>query len=198
MNREKIAIIGWGSLIWDLEILTPHVAGGWQMQAGPPLPMEFSRVSPKRKLGLAVCLDPVAGVACQTHVIASKRGDIRAAVEDLRARERAPEGRIGAVHADGHRHGRMPEVIEIVQNWCAAKGWAGAVWTDLEPNFLAHTGRGFTVEEGIRYLKTLRGERLREAYHYIQNAPAQTATPLRAALAQDSWWQGLRGLISAG
>ena len=65
------------------------------------------------------------------------------------------------------------------------------MWTDLEPNFKAHTKRGFSVDEGIRYLKTLRGESLKEAYNYIQNAPAHTATPLRAALAQDRWWQGL-------
>jgi len=190
MAKNGIAIIGWGSLIWDLEILTPHTVGGWQMAAGPRLPMEFSRVSPKRKLGLAVCLDPVAGVACQTHVIRSARGGIAAAIEDLRARERAPEGLIGAYHAD-FQHGRMPEVVSLVQAWCADMGWDGAVWTDLEPNFEANTGRGFSVEEGIAYLKTLRGESLEEAYNYIENAPVHTATPLRAALAADSWWQRL-------
>ena len=190
MALSKIAIIGWGSLIWDLEILAPHTAGGWQMASGPKLPMEFSRVSPKRKLGLAVCLDPVVGVPCQTHIIRSARGDIHSAVEDLRERERAPQGRIGAYHAE-FQHGRMPEVVALVQAWCAANGWDGAVWTDLEPNFKAHTGRGFSVKEGITYLKTLRGESLEEAYNYIQNAPAHTATPLRAALATNSWWQGL-------
>lgn len=186
----KIAVIGWGSLIWDLEILAPHVSGGWQMAAGPRLPMEFCRVSPKRKMGLAVCLDTVAGVPCQTHIIRSARGDIHAAIEDLRARERAPEGRIGAFHAD-FQHGRMPEVVALVQKWCATNGWDGAVWTDLEPNFRAETGRVFSVAAGIRYLQTLRGESLEEAYNYIQNAPAHTATPLRAALARNEWWQRL-------
>lgn len=190
MALSKIAIIGWGSLIWDLEILTPHTVGDWQMAAGPQLPMEFSRVSPKRKMGLAVCLDPVAGVACQTHIIRSARSDIHAAIEDLRARERAPEGRIGAFHSD-FQHGRMPEVVSLVQAWCEARGWDGAVWTDLEPNFKATTGRAFSVREGVAYLKTLQGESLEEAYNYIEIAPKHTATPLRAALAQDAWWQGL-------
>ncbi len=190
MAVSRIAIIGWGSLIWDLEILSPHVAGGWLMAAGPQLPMEFSRISPKRKMGLAVCLDPVAGVACQTHVITSKRRDIHAAIEDLRARERAPAKRIGACHPD-LQHGRMPEVVEIVREWCAANGWDGAVWTDLEPNFKAHTGQGFSVARGMAYLKTLRGENLAEAHAYIENAPAQTHTPLRSALRDDPWWSGL-------
>jgi len=187
----NIAVIGWGSLIWDMEILSPHVEGAWQMQAGPLLPMEFSRISLKRKLGLVVCLDTTVGVDCATHVIRSTRTDIEATVEDLRARERAPLGRIGGVHRGGFQRGRRPEVIETVRAWCEKEGWHGAVWTDLEPNFEAHTKRGFTVEEGIRYLKTLGGESLEEAYTYIQNAPAQTATPLRAALAEDMWWQGI-------
>lgn len=191
MALSRIAIIGWGSLIWDLEILTPHVAGDWLMEAGPKLPMEFSRISPKRKLGLAVCLDPDAGVACKTHIIQSSRRDITEALEDLRARERAPEGRIGAYHRD-FQHSRMPEVVELVKNWCAANGWDGAVWTDLEPNFKAHTAQDFSVQNGVEYLKTLQGESLKEAYDYIQNAPAQTDTPLRAALKNDPWWQGLR------
>ena len=190
MALSQIAIIGWGSLIWDLEILAPHVAGDWHMETGPLLPMEFSRVSPKRKLGLAVCLDPESGVPCQTHIIRSKRSNIREAIQDLQARERAPDGLIGAYHPD-FQHGRMPSVVAQVQDWCEAKGWSGAVWTDLEPNFEAHTKQTFSVAEGIQYLKTLRGESLAEAHNYIQNAPAQTATPLRAALAKDAWWLGL-------
>jgi hypothetical protein len=33
--------------------------------------MEFSRISPKRAMGLVVCLDPAAGVPCPTHAIGS-------------------------------------------------------------------------------------------------------------------------------
>ena len=186
-----IAIIGWGSLIWDLENLSPHVVGEWKMQSGPRLPMEFSRVSPKRKFGLVVCLDPDAGVPCQTHVIRSKREGIATAIEDLRARERAPVERIGAFHRSGFQHGRMPEVVNKVREWCASEGWHGAVWTDLEPNFKAHTELDFSVDAGMRYLKTLRGENLAEAHAYINNAPVHTDTPLRRALAQDPWWQAL-------
>ena len=80
---SRIAILGWGSLIWDLEILAPHVAGDWLMEAGPSLPMEFSRISPKRKLGLVVCLDPVVGVECTTNVVESTKSDILSTIEIL-------------------------------------------------------------------------------------------------------------------
>ena len=71
----RIAVIGWGSLIWDLDDLAPKVEGEWRMRAGPALPFEFSLVSRKRKMGLAVCLDPENGDECPTHVIASRRAE---------------------------------------------------------------------------------------------------------------------------
>ncbi|MEO1001415.1 MAG: hypothetical protein AAFW69_12565 [Pseudomonadota bacterium] len=193
MSRDGdsgIAILGWGSLIWDLEILEPHVAGGWAMGAGPALPLEFSRVSPKRKRALAVCIDGAAGAACPTNVIASARGGLSEAAADLAARERAPGEMIGAVGRDGVRQGRS-EIAEIVGAWCAAMGWAGAVWTDLRPNFATETGVSFTVEAGRSYLQTLTGESLAEAHRYIESAPAATDTPLRRHLAACDWWQGL-------
>lgn len=187
----KIAILGWGSLIWDLENLTPHTTGDWLMEHGPRLPMEFSRISPKRKMGLVVCLDPLHGVGCVTHVMRSSKHDITETIQDLAARERADTGLIGAVHGT-HQKGRVPEICEAVADWCNANGWDGAVWTDLEPNFADHTGQAFTLQAGLTYLKTLPPENLAEAYRYIQSAPTQTRTPMRSALEADPWWQSLK------
>jgi hypothetical protein len=185
------AILGWGSLIWDMENLAPHVRGDWAMGAGPALPMEFTRVSPKRKLGLAVCLDATHGDHCATHAIASAKDGIAAVATDLARRERAPEDRIGAVClASGHSHGSSPEIVEGVLRWCLGKGWTGAVWTDLPSNFEDHLGEAFTVPRAIYYLRSLAGDSLDEAVRYIENAPAATDTPLRRALAKDDWWCG--------
>lgn len=41
------AVIGFGSLIWDLDDLAPRVEGQWTLYAGPRLPLEFSLVSAK-------------------------------------------------------------------------------------------------------------------------------------------------------
>lgn len=185
------AIIGWGSLIWDLDTLEPHVRGDWAMGAGPRLPMEFSRVSPKRKRALAVCLDPVHGVDCITSAIVSARGRIGAAIEDLARRERAPMEHIGALClATGHVQGTKPEIAESVLRWCEADGWAGAVWTDLPSNFAEELGVEFTIPRAVAYLKSLEGESLDEAVRYIEQAPIATDTPLRRALAADAWWRG--------
>jgi len=184
------AILGWGSLIWDLDNLAPYVRGGWALGAGPALPMEFSRISPKRKMGLVVCLDAEHGVACATSAIESVQDGIGEAVADLARRERAPEGRIGAVClATGHIQGSSAGVAAIVALWCRETGRAGAVWTDLPANFAEHRGTPFSIGRGLAYLRTLAGESLDEAVRYIENAPATTDTPLRRALAAEDWWQ---------
>lgn len=189
--HARIAILGWGSLIWDLDDLAPHVAGPWSLRAGPRLPMEFSRISVKRRMGLVVALDAEAGRPCATHAVRSARGDLGAAVADLAARERAPLDRVGWATATGLGRGRLPGVRVAVADWCAAAGWDAAVWTDLEPNFEAMTGAPFSVPAGIAYLRGLAGDSLAEAHRYIRNAPATTRTPLRRALARDAWWRDL-------
>ncbi len=185
------AILGWGSLIWDLGNLAPHVRGDWAIGAGPPLAMEFTRVSPKRKWALAVCLDARFGLPCVTNAIASVRDNIHDVVSDLARRERAKQERIGAVClASGHWSGASPEVVDGVRGWCLAEGWAGAVWTGLASNFEEHLGAVFSVSRAISYLRTLTGDSLDEAVRYIEQAPAATDTPLRRALAADEWWLG--------
>jgi hypothetical protein len=184
------AILGWGSLIWDLENLAPHVRGDWAMGVGPALPMEFTRISPKRKLGLVVCLDAMHGVGCATNAIASVRGEIGLVVSDLAQRERAGKRYIGAVClGSNHSNGTSPEIVAAVRNWCLARGWAGAVWTDLPSNFADHQGEMFTIARAISYLHGLTGGSLDEAVRYIEQAPAATDTTLRRALAAEEWWQ---------
>ena len=187
----RIAILGWGSLIWDIEILAPHVTGAWRMSGGPELPMEFSRVSAKRKMGLAVCLDPQDGALCPTHAIRSTRTQVTQAAVDLAARERAPLDRIGWATATD-AFGRLPQVNDRVMEWCATGDYDAAIWTDLEPNFHEAPRDPFTVAGAIAYLKTLQGDQIEEAHRYIQEAPATTMTPLRRALAADPWWTSLK------
>jgi len=183
-------ILGWGSLIWDLDTLAPHVRGDWDIGAGPVLPMEFTRVSPKRKMGLVACLDTVHGLGCATHAITSVRGGIDEAIDDLARRERAPIQRIGAVClASGHSNGSSAEVVALVADWCVRRGRTGAVWTDLSSNFTEHLGETFSIPRALDYLRTLGGTSRDEAVRYIENAPASTDTPLRRALEAAPWWQ---------
>ena len=191
--RDVYVVLGYGSLIWDLEVLAPQVRLPWYMDAGPRLPMEFSRISPKRLMGLVVVIDADHGQPCPTHAIASRRDDIHAVAEDLRERERANNlDYIGAVCLrTGFERALQPHVATQIRDWCAAAGAAGAVWADLPRNFQQRTGGEFSIGSALAYLHTLSGANLEEAVRYIENAPSATDTRLRRVLAVDAWWQAV-------
>ncbi|MEM7404134.1 MAG: hypothetical protein AAF458_02525 [Pseudomonadota bacterium] len=197
----RFVVFGYGSLIWDLDDLAPHVELPWEMDTGPALPMEFSRVSPKRKLGLVAVLDADHGDPCPTHAIASVRNSIDAAAEDLKRRERASSvAKIGAVcMRTGLRRSFAAAVAKEVETWCRARNAAGAVWADLAPNFAEVTGHAFSVERACDYLKSLTGENRAEAVRYLHFAPPATDTPLRRRLAQELWWcEAVREVVGSG
>ncbi|SEA29433.1 hypothetical protein [Rubrimonas cliftonensis] len=185
----RVAVIGWGSLIWDLDDLAPHVAGEWALGGGPALPLEFSRISPKRAMSLVVVIDPDCGAPCPTSAIASVRRDVAQAAADLGRRERARDpAHIGAWCARRGLLSGAQAAGGAVASWCGLTGAAGAVWTDLPRNFEAETGTPFTVEAGLAYLRRLGPESLAVARLYIGSAPHGTDTPLRRALAGCDWW----------
>lgn len=188
----KIAVIGWGSLLWDLDVLAGNVTGGWNFGTGPALPLEFSRISPKRKHGLVVIIDPVFGIPCPTSYIHSKREDVGDAAMDLAERERAPIERIGYARQEaGERECSVTALDGILTDWLVQESLDACVWTDLPANFEEHVGETFSINRAVKYLKSLEPASLAEAKRYIENAPAETVTPLRTALAANDWWQSL-------
>ncbi len=188
----NIAIIGYGSLIWDLDDLAPNVAGPWRRGAGPLLPVEFSRISPKRKQALVLVVDDEAEAPSPTSVIASARAHLDDAVTDLARRERCPPERLGMAAKGGrYRIGRSAPALAAVEAWLATSPYDAAVWTELDGNFAQHTGTPFTLAAAHAYLQRLTGESLAEAWRYLENAPEETNTPLRRHMRAQDWWRAL-------
>ena len=186
---SKIAVIGFGSLLWDLDDLAPKVSGEWKMYEGPVLPLEFSLVSRKRHYALALVIDYGDGAPCPTCVIDSVRSKIGAAIVDLANRERMDPTNIGFVDRNtGESHSHREETRNTLWNWIEDSNYDGAVWTDGERNFEALTGRAFSLQTAQDHLRSLQGMSLEEARRYIRNAPARVETPLRRALENSPWW----------
>ena len=186
---SKIAVIGFGSLLWDLDDLAPKVSGEWKMYEGPILPLEFSLVSRKRHYALALVIDYGDGAPCPTCVIESVRSEIGAAIVDLANRERMEPTNIGFVDRNtGASHSHREETRNTFWNWIEDSTYDGAVWTDGERNFEALTGRAFSLQTAQDHLRSLQGISLEEARRYIRNAPARVETPLRRALEGAPWW----------
>lgn len=180
----RIAILGWGSLIWDPGDLPRE--GSWE-QGGPRLPIEFSRISSDGRL--TVVIDPTHGEPVPTLFALSPRADLEDAICDLRAREGTTARNIGFVDVKyaTERCTVYPNAAAVIRDWARANGFDGVVWTDLPTNFQDEIRMAFSVENAQKYLNGLPKSVARRARKYIQNAPAEVDTPLRRKLRQSGW-----------
>ena len=183
----RIAIVGYGSLIWDLENLEPFVSGQWSLGSGPKIPVEFSRISPKRKKALVLVIDHSLKHQCATNIIKSSRPNIDDAINDLAARERCKPDMIGYLDKSGSTYKSFTDV----EDWLEKSTYDGVIWTALPYNYELETGEKFSHESGVKYLQTLNADALAEAWRYIEFAPEVTDTPFRRFLQHNEFWQSL-------
>ncbi len=187
--RCKIAILGWGSLIWEPRDDLKKYIGVWE-EDGPILPIEFSRISDSRNGALTLVIDPDNGFQVRTKYILSKRKNPGDAACDLRKREGTVIRHIGLIdlEKDFYR-GHWSFVIDKIKLWAIAKQLRAVVWTDLPSNYSEKTKKVFEPENAIEYLKSLNEEGQKLSKEYIRKAPANVKTPLRRKVSQDQWFE---------
>ena len=190
----RIAVLAWGSLVWDRRELA--IAEAFKAN-GPRLPIEFCRVSGGGRLTLVI--DEAFGTSCPIYVAASACGDLDAALENLWIREGSQDemlpknvrthGRVGFVEvASGHSSGKAMErhsnAAATIKTWAQANGFDAAIWTALASNFheTDKAAEPFSVDAAIRYLEMLDAPRFGAAVSYIRSAPPEAQTPVRAAV----------------
>jgi len=180
----KIAIIGWGSLIWDPQDLPRE--GAWQ-RGGPKLPIEFSRISQDGRLTLVI--DESHGILVPTRYVLSPRTNLEDAIADLLVRERTTKKGIGFVdlkHNNLKTQGCSTKIGEIIRAWTKKTGFDSAIWTALEPNFKTEIRDDFSIKRATEYLSNLPKTAKTHALNYFQNAPEEVLTPLRKALLKEN------------
>jgi hypothetical protein len=180
----KTAIIGWGSLVWNLKGL--GIVGDWINQ-GPKLKIEFSRLSKDGRLTLVI--DPNDGVEVSTYFSRSIRTDLGDVIADLRDREGTVRKRIGFVDVKNGESSKSEfsdhvDVFDNIGKWCEFHSFDAAVWTALPPQFKEQTNRDFNVENAIAYLRGLPLSARKNALEYIRKAPNEVMTPLRQKVEQ--------------
>ncbi|RLG59734.1 MAG: hypothetical protein DRN95_01390 [Candidatus Hydrothermarchaeota archaeon] len=198
-NKDKIAVIGWGSLIWcpkGLKIRDKN----WR-ENGPKLPIEFARISDDGRLTLVIYekyLDNEKNWV-QTCWNEMDVDCIDEAIENLREREGTRRELIGYIKQkeiemkDGvkviiyekrYRSGFI-KVLKVIQDWMVEHGLNGVVWTDLPANFKKIRGEEPNENSVIKYLEEIRdenGEKWEKAEEYILLTPEQITTPLRGEI----------------
>jgi len=183
---NTIAILGWGSLIWDVRPEFDQYHDKWQPD-GPVLPLEFSRISESRQGALTLVVDPQHGVRCTVAYALSTRSNPDDAIEDLRCREGTIMRHMGFYFRDGSQT-CAPPVPGSIATWAADKGYDVVVWTGLPSNFKDKTGKEFSIAAAISHLQSLTNEGKSMAATYVWRAPDLIQTPLRTALQIEPWF----------
>lgn len=186
----KIAVLGWGSLIWDPRDL--RIKGEWNSD-GPYLPVEFARISSHGKSDetLTLVIFPESG-RVQVLWAWMDTEDLDEAIENLRQRERrTPRSNIGyLIPSSDELHSRFGgEITGEIRDWARQKKNVEAViWTDLPTNFQEITGNEFNKENVLQYLEKLPGEKKRRSEEYIRKAPPQIKTEIRRFIEEKLGW----------
>lgn len=179
----KIAILGWGSLIWDQRDLP--IVGGWQ-QDGPKIWLEFSRISKKgeRARCLTLVIDERSAEESLSLYTTSPRTDLAQAIADLQAREGTAPDDIGFCGVAAGRfaslaRSRHPQSCERIRAWAQENGFEAVIWTALARRFKDELHIPFSPAAALSYLNGLPAITKGKAVAYIQKAPAQIMTPFR-------------------
>lgn len=184
----KIAILGWGSLIWDsraLEIERILVGNGW-FSDGPMLPIEFARISNDGRLTLVI----VEGKKeVQTLYAISKFKELDHAIHDLARREGSTISKIGYFVKSVGLFQSKSNIRNNIESWIKPKDEIEAViWTDLQMNFKEKIGVELSVENVINYLRYLPADVKVIAEQYIREAPSAIDTIMRRSFEKELKW----------
>lgn len=178
----KIAVLGWGSLIWDqrnLSIVDDH----WYIH-GPSLPIEFARISNGGRLTLVIKPD---WKEVTTLYAICNFADLDAAIENLRIREDTVIGRIGFYNFNNgdSRIAKANEfMISNLITWQKNTQVDAVIWTDLPENFKEARNLVYNLGSINEVLKGFNKEQFGLAKIYIQNTPKQILTKYRTDIEQ--------------
>lgn len=187
----KIAILGWGSLLWDKrEEFEKHI-GIWNEKNGPELEIEFSRISSSRDGALTLVVDEQNGTPCKVAFAFSKRTDPQEVICDLRCREGTTLANIGYYFRDSKKtnakDGSKSHVS--ITTWAEESGVDVVVWTMLKSNFKDETKKEFSTDAAVEYVSSeLGSEGKKKQIEYVRKAPDFVKTPLRTRLEQLPWF----------
>jgi hypothetical protein len=189
----KIAILAWGSLIWDDNWPEFDKQRGEWLKDGPLLPLEFSRVSASRDKALTLVIDTVNGKDCSVMYAESKRTNPNDAIADLRDREGTIMKHVGFYFAKDPARKCMPPVPPSIPVWARSKKIELVVWAGMPSNFFeknaVKASTKFSVEAAVAHLQNITPKGKAAAAEYVWRAPELVVTPLRTKLQAIPWFE---------
>lgn len=179
---RMIAILGWGSLVWNPGALSIH--RHWHTD-GPYVRAEFLRQSKDGRLTLVLSQD-AGPVRSLWATFAGS--DLTQARDDLRIREGVSPSNLEVSIGSWSRGDANPECILALEPWAAANGIESVVWTALPPKFNGENGAAPTPVQAVTYLASLEGPTRDLAEQYVRRAPRQVDTAYRRRIEAALGW----------
>ncbi|TJV94236.1 MAG: hypothetical protein E5X52_30220 [Mesorhizobium sp.] len=188
----KIAILAWGSLIWDDQWPEFDKQREEWRKDGPVLPLEFSRVSTSRDKALTLVIDPVNGNDCKVMYAMSKRKNPGEAIADLLDREGTIMDHMGFYFANDPDRKCVPMIPDTIPAWAKEMEFDVVVWAGMPSNFAEKTvfrrDEPFSVEAAVGHLQNITPKGKAAAATYVWRAPDLVITPLRTRLQAEPWF----------
>lgn len=181
----KIAILGWGSLIWQPKELKYDKEIGW-IPDGPKLPIEFSRISGDGRLTLVIDKN---ALPIRTLYAVSSYEKLDEAILDLAVREKCTKDKIGRYKKD--KEDTFPVDFpykDKIKNWIDNTDCDAVIWTNLSKSFKDKIGLEHNSNNVIKYLETLPELTKVIAEEYIRKAHTQIKTEIRKAIEDKFQW----------
>jgi len=173
----RIAVLGWGSLIWCPGQL--KIGSLWHTD-GPALPIEFARISKDGRLTLVIHAETVEQ---RTFWAMMEPDELSKSVVNLADREGCNPKAIGM--ADVNRASSETSI----NDWLGQRTDIDAViWTNLRTNWRDKRNCEFSCQDALAYINGLGRQKRERAEQYIRNAPSQIQTQLRALLRSTLRW----------
>jgi hypothetical protein len=179
-----IAVLGWGSLVWDPRTLP--IRRQW-FADGPLVRVEFLRESGGRRITLV--LDSEVPAVRSLWAIMDTI-DLDDARKQLQERERCGRIDIGYWQPAS---GASPSSILDLAKWAECRSIDAVVWTALGSKFRGKDGLRPTADEIIDHLGVLVGTQRDEAERYVRRAPRQIDTPYRRRIEAELQWTATDG-----
>jgi hypothetical protein len=186
----KIAILGWGSLLWQPKYLQFDKEIGWS-ENGPMLPIEFARISKDGRLTLVIT---EKGTQVQTYFAISSKGTLPEAILNLAIREGTGKGQIGSYEKSEKTFSKKVFFDKYILEWIKHTDIDAVIWTNLRENWEIKNENDEVIErikpdERIDYLKSLKGNKSALAEEYIRRTPTQIKTHYRTLIEKELNWK---------
>lgn len=189
----KIAILAWGSLIWQPKDLFFDKEFGWK-EDGPILPIEFARISKDGRLTLVITKN---GTKVPVLYALSNYQNVEEAVLNLAVREGSGRRSIGSYDKTKNEFSNDVFFEQNIIDWIKHKDIDAVIWTNLEENWDIKNEKGEIIckiqpDIRIKYLKDLKGNTSALAEEYIRKTPVQIKTKYRAKIEEELNWKPIQ------